>query len=99
MSGARLEQLLFPFMRDYVTLSDYVHNEIPFMKEQHDKYVAITQDPISFNDFTVEHYCNPHSLWYMAEEFHDKYTPLRIREGVIVPKKDYPTYDNYQRSN
>lgn len=87
------EQLYFPFMLDYISLSDYVQNEIPFMEEQHKKYMLITRDEISFNQFAVDFYCNPNSLWYMADEFKEKYCPFRMADGYIVPTDHYHTHD------
>ena len=82
------EQLLFPFILD-LSLSQYVQNEIPYMQECHRYYELNTQTFLSFDDYVVDHYCNPMSAWYRAEDFQTQNDPRNQPDGVVVSWSEY----------
>jgi hypothetical protein len=74
--------MLFPFVLDFY-IKNYVAEEKPYIINKHYEYLLKTQDPISMNDFLVEHYCNEKSVWYAAEQFHLDNNPLNQNDGTI----------------
>ena len=78
-----LTQTLFPFVLDFY-ITQYVADEKPYILNKHHEYLVKTQDPLSVNDFMAEHYCNPDSVWYSAEQFHIDNNPLMQHDGYIV---------------
>lgn len=81
-------QLLFPFCLDFV-LSQYVYNEKPFIIQKHREYIIKTHDPMSLNDYLAEHYCNPDSSFYEAENYARLNNPLFQPDGEIVTWANY----------
>lgn len=75
-------QLLFPFVLDFA-LPQYVRDEKPFILQKHKEYVIKTHDPISMNDYLAEHYCNPDSDFYEAENYHRLHNPKHQHDGEI----------------
>ena len=85
----KVGQLYFPFMLDLTPYSEYILDELPVMKEQHLKYKALMKDNLDLNDYLAQHYCNPDSIFYYAEEFHRLHNPEVMPDGYIVSTHDF----------
>ena len=84
-----LGQLYFPFMLDLTPHSEYILDELPYMKQCHAKFEEMSHQHIPLNDFLVIHYCNPDSLFYGAETYYREHNPQHTHDGYILSWKEY----------
>jgi len=82
-------QLYFPFMLDITPSSEYIKSEVPFMKQCHERYEALSHQHLPLNDFLILHYCNPDSLFYGAEKFYNDNHPQILPDGYILNWQEY----------